>query len=165
MIGPEMAASRPSGLGSAPWALSHVLATLICLGAGIAGLSVCWFGAAGSGEPARGILWLDAAVGDVIAMAVVIALWILGGRRAVGEYRKLLLSVVESRPSPAAFGQVTAVSRVGGPGRLVSGAQMTKYHREGCPLVSGKAVRAATARAHQRRGLQPCGVCRPADPV
>jgi hypothetical protein len=46
-------------------------------------------------------------------------------------------------------------------GVLVSGDGMTMFHRPDCQLVSGKPVEAAPRLAHERRGLQACGVCGP----
>ena len=49
-------------------------------------------------------------------------------------------------------------------GRLVAGADMTRFHRADCPLVAGKRVSAAGREAHVRAGRGACGVCLPTDP-
>jgi hypothetical protein len=118
-------------------------------------LLAAWYGASGAVEPRHQIPWLDAAAGGLIVAAAGMAAFLRLTRQALAERLARLQQGVEDRrpanrirqPQPAAA--------------FVASGVMTRYHRPGCPLVTGKDVAAGSREAHEDRGRRPCGICQP----
>ncbi|WP_344603958.1 hypothetical protein [Sporichthya brevicatena] len=111
-------------------------------------LVVCWWQAAGEGDPSDQLPWLN------LGTAAVLVYWVLAGRtlararRRVAERRSAQLAALGSRP----WLRSDAPSTPAGDG-LVVAAGMTRAHRPECPLVSGKPTSPAPA------GAPTCGIC------
>lgn len=120
---------------------------------GLIAILAAWFGASGSPTLTNQVAWLNLAVAGFAIFAIGNCLWLLRGRRAVGERRVALISLeAEEGESPVASTASTAFSTVSL--ELVRGAGMARVHYPDCPLVAGKALEPA--------GLsvgEPCGVC------
>lgn len=132
-----------------------VMVSLTVLVGGIA-IVAAWFGAAGTPTPSQQGLWLQLAVAGFAVSAVGLSLWLLRGRRAVGERRVALISLDPGgQPAePAASRGRTRDESPTTPVGLVRAAGMTHLHHADCPLVSGKTVRPSSL-----GDGEPCGVC------
>jgi hypothetical protein len=91
--------------------------------------------------------------------------WLLHGRRALGERRRLLLPDVAEAVThqPVVVGPLstrsdaTTVDDV-----FLAGEGMERFHRPGCVLAAGRTGwTTATRQEHEEAGRRPCGVCRP----
>lgn len=146
-----------TGGGRLAWADGDiVMVSLTALVGGIA-IVAAWFGAGGTATPSQQGFWLQLAIGGFAVSAAGLSLWLLRGRRAVGERRVALVSLdpgseppVAEQPGRGARGVSASTAPLG----LVRAAGMTHVHHAGCPLMAGKTALSA--------GLgegEPCGVC------
>ena len=140
---------------SLPWELSDLLAVYATTFIGLLLVFLAWFGTSASVRLNSQVRWTNVGVAGVIVLGAGNLFWLLRGKRATGELRRLLLPRVP----------VHDEAPIGAPraGPLVAGADMTRFHRPDCPLVAGKNVSAAGREAHTRAGREPCGVCLPMD--
>jgi hypothetical protein len=114
-----------------------------------------WLETSGSVRLGSQVRWTNVGVAGVIVLGAGNMLWLLRGKRATGQLRRLVLASVPIDDERPIKTQRT--------GPLVSGPDMTRFHLAGCALVAGKQVSAAGREAHARAGREPCGVCLPAD--
>jgi hypothetical protein len=135
-----------------PWAVGDAIGLYLGTLAGLVMIFVAWYNASGSGHLATLVAWTNLGVGGIIVSGTANALWLLSGRRAVGERRRWL--VEEPAPMPDEIPQTKGL-------RLLAGPGMTRFHLENCPLVVGKAATAASRQQHVADGRRPCGVCEP----
>ena len=142
-----------------PWQPAELLAVLATTAVGFVVIGVGWLGVSGAVATHKQIVWIDVAAAGVLVAGVGNGLWLLAGRRALGERRRRLTAAIAGDDAPAATASVTL--EVVRNDRLVAGPRMTRYHREDCILVGDKSVRAAGREAHERAGREPCGVCAP----
>jgi hypothetical protein len=155
-----------------PWVVSDLLLLYLANVAGLLLILVAWFEASGAVDLNAQIVWLNVGAIGVIVAGSGNVLWLLTGRRGVGELRQALTPALSAHF--AQVGELTGGGtvapttsfepRVEDPGLFVSGADMTRYHRPECLLVRDKEVRAAPATRHRARGLQPCQVCGSGEP-
>ena len=159
-----------SGLGEPyerplPWQAGHLLAGLAVVGFGAVCVLVSWWGASGSARSSDEVAWMNLGVGGLIVIGGASAMWTMVGRRAVGHRQAALTDTLEGilvmRGQPGSVGRVKATKASVQTGALVWGRGMTHFHSEGCQLVLGKQVRAATLRQHERAGRLPCAMCEP----
>jgi hypothetical protein len=95
------------------------------------------------------------ALGGLVVSFLGEALWLLHGRRAVGERTLYLLGKPpDRRPLQGAAIQAYTGAVVGGDG-------LGWYHRTDCPLAAGQAFPAANRSQHEAAGRHPCRICRP----
>ena len=141
-----------------PWRVGDVLLLYTTTVAGCVLVLASWFGVAGEVRVDDQIVWMNTGVAGVIVLGAGNLAWLLTGRKATGALRRALLPTV-----PVTTPTETLEPASVDDGRLVAAKGMTRYHRPDCILVLGKAVRAHSLAAHQKRGLQPCDVCAPAD--
>lgn len=81
-------------------------------------------------------------------------LWILRGRRAIGERLRLLLPDPDESASDAPQDGATI------PGdAFVAGRDLGRYHDPRCPLAAGRNWKTASGAKHESAGRAPCGVC------
>lgn len=140
-----------------PWRDGDVVTA--CL-AGLLGgfaVGVAWFGASGTSSIAAQAVWLNVAVGGLMVCGFGIALWLLRGRRSVGERRADLVSLADAVPStePTSVGLPPAETAGGTePLLLVRAPGMRRAHDPGCPLVAGKEIERVAIGTGER-----CEVC------
>jgi hypothetical protein len=116
-----------------------------------------WFGADRVASLTGRAMWLNVAVAGFALSAVGLGLWLMRGRRAVGERRMSLVSLGPVAPEPAAARPPAATrSTVTAPYQLVRVPGTRRIHDPACPLVAGKEVEPAAPGAGE-----PCGVCTP----
>lgn len=139
-----------------PWGEADVLRLCSTWTIGLVSITVSWYGISGSGDTSLQALWFNIGIAGAVISALGNGVWLLRGRRAVGDRRAALVSL--EVPTP-----VTQARSVAAPSRaatdaheLVRVAGMTRVHRVVCPLVVGK--RCEPARLDDG---EPCGVCSP----
>lgn len=141
-----------------PWRLGDLLGLWLAFSLGALALLVSWWGASGTALLTRQYAWTDLGIAGAVVIACGNGLWILTGRRAVGERRRRVLDAYAGLSSPDATTLAPVEQEANG---LVASPGMRRYHRPGCQLVSGKAVAAAPIDVHERHGRRPCGICQP----
>src|SRR2546423_11688344 len=141
---------------SLPWGMGDLLAVYATTFVGLLLVFVAWFGTSASVRLNNQVHGTNVGVAGVIVLGAGNLLWLLRGKRATGELRRLVLALVPvDDDGPIEVPQAD---------RLVAGPDMTRFHRADCPLVAEKHVRAAGREAHVRAGRAACGVCLPMDP-
>lgn len=151
-----------------PWTPEQFLRLLSVGGITLTALLVSWFGASGTALPGRTALFTVVGIGGVIVLGLTNAMWLLAGRRAIGERRAQVLSQIQAllpggHPAEAAAADGTALltPAVASGDRFVAVAGATRFHRPHCQLALGKELDEASAASHAAAGRIPCGVCQP----
>ena len=126
--------------------LVQLVAVAVVLGAGYA---------AGGRDRAGGQVGpFDVAALAAIASGVVNGLWLLDGRRLVGDRRRMLGELSrQAQVRPATTPDIPALP-VAVPGLMF-------FHHAGCRLVDGRPFVTAAREAHLGSGRRPCGWCEP----
>jgi hypothetical protein len=150
------------------WGAEDLLRWAITTGLGGIVIAVAWYIAAGEATFGQQVGPLDAALAGLLLSGVGNLAWLLHGRRALGERRRLLLpdvaeattsfdvQAVVVSPLPTAEGAGSADEV------FLAGEGMERFHRPECALAAGRAGwTTATRREHEDAGRRPCGVCRP----
>jgi hypothetical protein len=140
---------------SVPWGMSDLLAIYATTFVGLLLVFLAWFGTSASVRLGSQVRWTNVGVAGVIVLGAGNLFWLLRGKRATGELRRLVLPLV-----PLGDERPTAISTAG---PLVAGPAMTRFHRVDCALVAGKDVTPASKDVHVRAGRDACGVCLPPD--
>jgi hypothetical protein len=139
------------------WRRADLVVLAGAVGAGLILLGVGYWGVSGTRvfDDQVGAARL-AAAGVLVAQAGFV--WsVTRGRRALGcRLRSALPARTGDVAAPS--GPSTGGTRSAGP---LATADMTRYHRDDCAFVVGKAAGAAPVAEHERAGRRPCGVCRP----
>lgn len=149
------------------WGAEDLLRWAITCGLGGIVIVVCWYIAAGEATFGQQIGPVDAALAGLMLSGVGNLAWLLHGRRALGERRRLLLPdvvVTSAVEVPvAAVATVTPPSGTPAVGEVfLAGEGMELFHRPDCALAAGRTGwTTATRREHEDAGRKPCGVCRP----
>jgi hypothetical protein len=149
------------------WGAEDLLRWAITTGLGGTVIAVAWYVAAGEATFTQQVGPLDAALAGLVLSGVGNLAWLLHGRRALGERRRLLLpDIAEATARDAqavAAGPRSAVAVTASTDEIfLAGAGMERFHRPGCALAAGRAGwETATRRDHEEAGRKPCGVCRP----
>lgn len=138
-----------------PWQVSHLLVWYLGAGLGLTVIVAAWWGSSGTTSVTTLITWVDVGVVGVVVSGIANLLWLLEGRRAVGERRYAVLGDVDV----SLHAQAPALPESEQP--LVATEQMTRYHRPSCPAVAGKQVTAAARADHESAGRSRCGICQP----
>jgi hypothetical protein len=152
--------------GRALWAAEDLIRLVLSLGVGAVVVTVAWYICSGDASFNRQIGPLDAAVGGLVVAGLGNVMWLLRGRRALGERRRSLLTdvakVADTPARPLVVTGSPATPSVADPTTLfVAGEGLVRFHRSGCPLVAGRDWVAATRLEHEGLGRLPCGVCAP----
>jgi hypothetical protein len=122
---------------SVPWGMGDLLAIYATTFIGLLLVFLAWFGSSASVRLNNQVRWTTVGVAGVIVLGAGNLFWLLRGKRATGELRRLLLLQVP-----------------------VDDEAPVEAPRAG-PLVAGKDVTAASKDAHVRSGREACGVCLP----
>lgn len=150
------------------WGAEDLLRWVIAAGLGGIVIAVGWYIAAGEATFGQQVGPLDAALAGLFLSAVGNLGWLLRGRRALGERRKLLLPNVvgtaasEVAPAVVVHPVLSPSSAASASEVFLAGEGMERYHRPDCALAAGRTGwTTATRREHEVAGRRPCGVCRP----
>jgi hypothetical protein len=150
------------------WSAEDLLRWAITVGLGGIAVAVSWYVCAGEATFSQQIGPADAAVAGLLLAGIGNAAWLLKGRRAIGERRRLLLPDVTADPGvrrvvPVPVRADDLLPNAADPtALLVAGEGMERFHRPGCALTRGRSgFVEMTRHEHERAGRRPCGVCRP----
>jgi hypothetical protein len=160
-------ASRATPLtGASLWRPEDLLRWGITVGVGGIVIAVAWYVCAGEASFAQQIGPTNAAVAGLLLGGAGNTVWLLKGRRALGERRRALLPDVLVPLGSSSLADDTDAGAVDGVGEqhalYVAGDGMERYHRSTCPLAAGRQGWAAmTADRHEAAGRRACGVCLP----
>lgn len=127
---------------------------------GLITILAAWFGSSHTASLTGRMLWLNAAVAGFAVAAIGLGLWLMAGRRAVGERRFSLVSLEEPAAEPASAKAGRRMKRGSGETaslELVRVPGTRRVHAPDCPLVAGKQVEQAAVSETSER----CGVCTP----
>jgi hypothetical protein len=157
--------SRPTAEQRSLWSAEDVTRGVLALAAGGIIIVVSWYVCSGDANFNHQIGPLDAAVGGMVLVGLGNVMWLLRGRRAVGERRRVLLS----DPVTASSGSVGTVRNVSDLSAndadadefFLAGKGLLYFHRPECTLAAGRTWSGATRAVHEEQGRRPCGVCRP----
>jgi hypothetical protein len=146
--------------GSAvPWRIGDLVLLYLVNLAGLILILVAWFEASGDLTIRAQIPWVNVGVAGIIVAGAGNLLWLLTGRRAVGELRRRLTVRLPGAGSAASSVRAQPDMELG---VFVAGTGMTRYHRPDCPFVEGKRVTVASEDGHLSAGRVACDVCIPA---
>ncbi len=155
------------------WSAEDLLRWALATGVGGIVIAVSWYVCAGDASFYRQVGPLDAAVAGAVVSGLGNAMWLLRGRRRLGERRRALLGDPVLALDAGAAGVVRRVSSsnleraapVGPAGAeaeiFVAGDGLLRFHRSDCDLAAGRSWGSATREQHEDAGRLPCGVCRP----
>ena len=156
------------------WGAEDLLRWVITVGLGGIVVAVAWYVAAGDASFSQQVGPVDAALAGLLLSGIGNLAWLLHGRRALGERRRLLLP--DLAPAAAVNAPAKSDDAEAGPDALatppagtasveevfLAGEGMERYHRPDCALAAGRTGwTTATRREHEAAGRRPCGVCRP----
>ena len=142
----------------APWRSADLLRAAALAGAGLAGLALTWYGAAGRADWVDELPWACAGVAATTVAVLGLVSWLVAGLRRVRRLRCDVLPLVQAAAAvrPAVRPAAAAPLADGG---FVTAPGMTRFHRPACPLAAGKPVRPLRPGEAGGAGLVPCGVC------
>jgi hypothetical protein len=146
------------------WGAEDLLRWAITTGLGGIVIVVAWYVAAGEATFAQQVGPIDAAIAGLLLSGVGNLAWLLHGRRALGERRRLLLPDVAAATASTGAPPVVVgpLSTAAADDVFLAGEGMERFHRPSCALAAGRTGwRTATRREHEDAGRRPCGVCRP----
>jgi hypothetical protein len=163
---PALAAPGPgSTLGGLLWGSEDFIRWILGVGAGGIVIVVSWYVGSGDASFSRQIGPLDAAVAGLVFAGLGNVMWLLRGRRALGERRRALLpdvAAIAEATERAAEGGVRGAGSTTSEGDLfVGGEGLVRFHRPDCPLAVGRSWAAFPRQEHEGAGRSPCGVCNP----
>jgi hypothetical protein len=176
-----MAGRRPAPGGTtvAPqtrrdlWSADEFMRWVLAIGAGGIVIGVSWYVCAGDASFNAQIGPLDAAVAGLVLCGLGNVMWLMRGRRLLGERRRALLPDVVAAVStgagslrpvsgvPVGAADAEAAAASGESALFVAGAGMVRFHRPDCALAAGRGWSGLTRAEHAELGRLPCGVCRP----
>ncbi|MPY81559.1 MAG: hypothetical protein GEV04_24940 [Actinophytocola sp.] len=126
---------------------------------GLVAIAASWFFSSGSASTGIQALWLNIGVAGAVIAGIGNCVWLLRGRRAVGQRRTELISLGRDRDFGSSAGTVPTpdvTDTLSMPLGVVRAAGMHKIHRQDCPLLAGKRFEPVDL-----RDGEPCGVCEP----
>ena len=144
-----------------PWSVEDLLRWLLLFGAGAVMCVVGWYLSAGDTRFGSQIGPLDLAVSGTVLASIGHSVWLLRGRRTIGERRLRLLGDAEGRRLLSSSDRESPVDLSDETEVLVAGDGMSHFHREYCSMAAGRAWSRAAREVFVAAGKTPCGVCRP----
>jgi hypothetical protein len=143
-----------------PWIAEDLVRWATTTAVALAVIAVAGIAAHGQKLFHNQYVWGDLAVAGALVGFYANVIWLLRGRRSVGERMQTLLgdappSQVRTQAGPRA-GEGHAVSL-----ELVAPNGAKLFHRPECLLAVGREAFSASRSAHEAAGRAPCGVCRP----
>jgi hypothetical protein len=153
---PEASTSSSPSL----WSADDVVRWFIMCGAGVALIVVSQYITAGKDNFGGQFGYLDLAVLGLIVAGVGHMLFLLRGRRDIGNrYQRLF-----GTSSSIALQEVLAIEdfkpRMTS-AELVGGSTLHLFHRADCPMARGRGWKAMMKDDHLKVGREPCPICRP----
>lgn len=138
-----------------PWESSDAVALFAFQAVGIGMVLAAWYGSSVTTGPFDQVVWLIVGVLGSIVSAFGGLVWLLNGRRRVGERFWLVAGAIPTgRPAELRSAQ-------GDTGLPVAIDGTSTYHRPSCLLVVGKTTRSMSESEHRGAGRAPCRMCSP----
>jgi hypothetical protein len=172
---PVTGVSSAATPGRALWGAEDFLRWVLAVGVGGIVIIVAWYMCSGDASFNQQIGPTNIAVAGMVLAGLGNAIWLLRGRRTLGERRRALLgdpypgarmgesmgavTGVSGAPSPS--GAATTLAGMVEPQLFVAGADLALFHRPECALAEGRRWDAATRDEQTGAGRRACGVCRP----
>lgn len=141
----------------APWKTSDVHRCVALSAVGLITAAFGWFLVSGRATYDEQMDVIGIAMFGVTLSAVANAVWILQGRRAVGERTRVLLA--ERAAYFPDLGVPGAPVEVASHRSFVAGSDSRFFHAVDCELARGRGWMPGERQAHERAGRIPCGVC------
>ena len=138
-----------------PWASSDAVALFAFQSVGIGMVLAAWYGSSVTTGPFDQVVWLIVGVLGTIVSAFGGLVWLLNGRRRVGERFWLVAGAIptgrseDPRSTRALTGLPVAIDGT------------STYHHPSCLLVVGKSTRPMSEAEHRGAGRGPCRMCTP----
>ena len=145
-------ASQPG----AAWDDRDIIRMTVTSGLGLAAIVGAWFGASGTTAVGRQAIWLEVATVGFAVSAAGWSLWLLRGRRAIGEKKAALIALTPTETEEPSTPRRSPRPAATMPLDLVRAPGMARVHHPECPLVAGKTVEPAAP-----GDGEPCQVCAP----
>jgi hypothetical protein len=124
-------------------------------------LIVGWYLAAGDATFQAQIAPTDLAVAGAVVVSMANVLWILRGRRVIGErMHRLLAPLAEISAIRARSLELQSMLPTDS-AILVAGIGMEHFHRSTCPMAAGREWPPLSGADLEISDRIPCGVCRP----
>jgi hypothetical protein len=142
-----------------PWRIGDLVLVYLVNLAGLVLILIAWFEASDLLTIRAQIPWVNVGVTGIIVAGAGNVLWLLTGRRSVGDLRRRLTPRLPGSGRATSSGRAQPDTALG---MFVAGTAMTRYHRADCPLVEGKPVTADSENGHRAAGRLACHVCVPA---
>jgi hypothetical protein len=150
---------RAAVLGDdAPWRTGELVRVGVVSTAGLIGVAVAWYGASAQADWPDTLPWASLGAAAVTVALLGPVAWLMAALRRVRSLRREVMPWLEAAVSTPNIGPTVPTA----PGAdFVTVGGMTRFHRPGCPLVTGKPVRPLTIEEARASALEPCGVCGP----
>jgi len=146
---------RPTSVtleSSQPWTVNALLFVVMLNVIAEVVILAGWYGASTRGTVSSQVPWAETAIVGAIVAGVADCMWLLRGRRAIGERRRAVLTLETWQARSSSQVVVAAASASAD---LVRADGMTRVHRSGCPLVAGKKTNVVRRPGNAAR----CGIC------
>ena len=141
-------------VATGPWSRRNLAVIAVTTMIGGALLVLSWAGVSGEVTLDDQLGWLALGVLGLFLVTLANARCIVVGRQAVRGLR----APRSTRPRPSARPASGVEPRLV---MVICAAPTTRFHRDDCPLVAGKATSPGPRAGFEADGLVACGVCRP----
>jgi len=139
-----------------PWSELLVARLVIVNAAALVALLASWFQTAAANDVSDRLAWLNVSVAAIVVVGLTNGMWVLGGRRKLGQARAALLDELTRTRSDRPVAAATTTNET------ISGPGMTWFHEPGCPLLRCKSdLLVDTNDRRLDSGLRPCPTCLP----
>lgn len=151
----------PAKSRQSPWSAEDLIRWLVLWVIGAIMLVVGWFLASSRATLQAQLVPVDIAIAGAILVCMANVLWLLSGRRAVGERMRQLLAPVGELAYARLLLAGQPISKAGDAERLVAGDGLHHFHRETCVMASGRNWPAFHLSDEGAADRVPCSVCLP----
>jgi hypothetical protein len=158
---PDVASGEPRAavLGDdAPWRAGELVRVGVVSAAGLIGVAVAWYGASAQADWPDTLPWASLGACAVTVAMLGLVAWLMAALRRVRNLRREVTPWLEAAVSSPS---ISAPTRTEPGAHFVTVGGMTRFHRPGCPLVTGKPAGPLTIEEARAAALEPCGVCGP----
>jgi hypothetical protein len=105
---------------------------------------------------------IDLAISGCVVAAAAHVVWLMRGRRAIGERRRRVLGEPVSAPlATSVFAQWPYEGRRPRSAVIVGGDGLRHFHRSDCPLAADRSWPSRPVADQEAAGRTACGVCHP----